>query len=87
MPSKAEYVKSQPQSRKHGCHWPGCDQQVPPALWGCRPHWFKLPLAIRNKIWAAYRPGQEIDMRPSRGYVVAAREAQDWITEVGRGER
>lgn len=76
---KAEYVKGQPQSKEHGCHWPGCDKQVPPAMWGCSQHWFKLPLGIRNKIWASYRPGQEIDMSPSREYVKVGREAQDWI--------
>lgn len=79
--SKADYVKSQPQSRNHLCHWPGCTAQVPPAMWGCRPHWYRLPLALRNKIWAAYRPGQEITLTPSRRYVEVAREVQEWIKE------
>ena len=76
---KADYVRSQAQTRDHRCHWPGCTKQVPPAMWGCREHWCKLPLRIRNKIWQAYRIGQEVTMTPSREYVAAAREAQDWI--------
>lgn len=80
--AKASYVKSQPQSRMHDCHWPGCGKQVPPAMWGCRSHWFQLPKRLRDKIWAAYRPGQEVDRSPSRHYLAAAREAQEWIEAV-----
>lgn len=65
----------------HTCHWPGCDKRVPPAAWGCKPHWFALPTAIRNRIWAAYRAGQEGTKTPSREYVEAARAAQDWIAQ------
>lgn len=77
--SKAGYVRRQGQTRPHHCHWPGCDKQVPPAMWGCRKHWFALPAEIRSRIWAAYRPGQEEDMDVSRAYAEAARAAQDWI--------
>ena len=77
--TKAEYVKRQPQTRNHTCHWPGCKRQVPPAMWGCREHWFALPADIRARIWRCYRPGQEKDMRPSSEYLEAAKAAQDWI--------
>lgn len=80
-PSKAAYVKSQGQDRPHDCHWPECETEVPPAMWGCKTHWYKLPISIRNKIWAAYVPGQEVTMTPSREYIAAAREAQQWIRE------
>lgn len=63
----------------HTCHWPGCDRIVPPRLWGCRPHWFALPQPLRTLIWSTYRPGQEITKTPSREYVQAARQVQDWI--------
>lgn len=63
----------------HHCHWPDCDAIVAPAAWGCRKHWYKLPVALRNKVWAAYRPGQEATKTPSRRYVEVAREVQDWI--------
>ncbi|MBY0459370.1 MAG: hypothetical protein K2V38_18750 [Gemmataceae bacterium] len=76
---KAAYVLAQGQERAHGCHWPGCTRQVPPARWGCKPHWFALPKPLRDAIWAAYRPGQEKDFAVSPAYVAAARAAQDWI--------
>lgn len=64
---------------KHTCHWPGCPVEVPPKMWGCKPHWFKLPRALRNKIWATYRPGQETDRKISQEYIAAAREVREWI--------
>lgn len=76
---KAEYVKSQKQNRPHHCHWPGCKKQCPPACWGCKDHWYTLPKHIRNRIWYAYRPGQEKDMHPSKAYLEAATAAQEWI--------
>lgn len=81
MSDKAAYVTHQQQTRAHACHWPGCQKQVPPAMWGCRAHWFSLPKSIRDRIWRAYRPGQEVDMQPSEEYLSAALEAQRWIKE------
>ena len=63
----------------HTCHWPGCDKAVPPNMWGCSPHWFTLPRALRDRIWRHYRPGQEITKTPSAGYLEAARDVQAWI--------
>lgn len=63
----------------HHCHWPGCRREVPPKLWGCKPHWMRLPQEIRDRIWATYRPGQEITKTPSREYVAAAQAAREWI--------
>lgn len=80
---KADYVRAQPQSRSHTCHWTGCTKQVPPAMWGCKQHWFKLPAALRARIWRAYRPGQEKDMRPSEEYMVAAHDVERWIAQQG----
>jgi hypothetical protein len=48
-------------------------------MWGCRKHWFTLPKMLRDRIWAAYRPGQEIDKRPSETYLDAAGAVQLWI--------
>ena len=79
LADKVAHVRAAPQTRKHHCHWPGCTKQVPPAAWGCKPHWFKLPDEIRRRIWQTYRPGQEADSRPSKDYVDAARDAQAWI--------
>lgn len=80
---KVEHVRTelrQAQTRDHHCHWPGCNQQVPPAAWGCRPHWYSLPKPLRDKVWDAYRPGQEQTQTPSARYIEVAREVQAWIT-------
>lgn len=80
MNTKAEYVRTETfHDGKHHCHWPGCDKAVPPAMWGCKAHWFKLPMSLRNKVWAAYRPGQEITKTPSPRYIEVAKEVQAWI--------
>jgi hypothetical protein len=63
----------------HHCHWPGCTKKVVPAVWGCKTHWMRLPYYLRQKIWAAYRPTQEISKTPSRDYVTVAQEVQAWI--------
>lgn len=67
----------------HTCHWPGCTKEVPPAMWGCKTHWFKLPQHLRNKIWATYRAGQEVTKTPSAEYIAAAQEVQQWIKDHG----
>lgn len=78
---KAAYALSRGQTRQHHCHWPGCGRQVPPARWGCRDHWFRLPKRLRDRVWSCYRPGQEEDCRPSAEYLQVAREIQTWIKE------
>ena len=83
MESKANYVLRQLQSRAHNCHWPGCPKQVPPAMWGCKEHWFRLPAELRAKIWKAYRPGQEVDLLPSPEYLDVANQVQQWIRQFG----
>lgn len=65
----------------HTCHWPGCGKPVPPAMWGCKAHWFRLPKNLRDRIWATYRPGQEITKTPSAAYLDAAKAVQKWIAE------
>lgn len=79
MSSKARYVQSQGQTEPHTCHWPGCEKQVPPAMWGCKPHWFRLPKPLRDAIWREYRPGQEKDKNPSERYIATALLVQEWI--------
>lgn len=66
---------------KHTCHWPDCELEVPPKMWGCKQHWFKLPKRLRDKIWATYKPGQEITKTPSKAYMHVARQVQDWIKQ------
>jgi hypothetical protein len=78
---KADYVRSQVQTRAHTCHWPGCEKQVPPAMWGCKAHWFAIPAGLRARIWATYKPGQEVNGTPSAAYIQAAKAVQAWIAE------
>ena len=78
---KVAYVLSQQQFKKHECHWPGCRKQVPPAMWGCSYHWFKLPATLRSLIWRHYQPGQEKTGQPSKAYTDAALLVQAWIKE------
>lgn len=63
---------------KHTCHWPGCTKEVPPKLWGCAPHWFRLPVFLRDAIWRHYRAGQEISKTPSAKYIAVANVVQLW---------
>jgi hypothetical protein len=79
LSAKAAHVIGASQSRDHTCHWPGCGKQVKPAMWGCKPHWFALPLHLRRALWDAYQVGQEETMQPSGAYMKAAQDIQDWI--------
>ncbi len=80
---KVRHVKSQGQTRNHTCHWAGCETQVPPAMWGCKKHWFRLPKDLRDRIWRTYEPGQEISMTPSADYLAAADVVDKWIRTQG----
>jgi hypothetical protein len=82
---KADYVRARMGNGggRHHCHWPGCERSVDPSRWGCKDHWFKLPLALRRRIWATFRPGQEVTKTPSAEYLKVANEVQAWIRERG----
>jgi len=78
--SKLNYGrKTKTTTHDHTCHWPGCNVQIPPKLWGCKSHWYMLPENLRNKIWKTYRPGQELTKDPSIEYITVAKEVQEWI--------
>lgn len=63
----------------HTCHARGCDRAVPPKMFMCKGHWLSLPEPMRDAIWAAYRPGQEVTKTPSREYLTVARAAINWL--------
>lgn len=89
--AKLAYLHTQGQTRAHTCHWPGCEAQMPPALWGCEPHWAQIPLDLQSKLFAAYCPGQENwregAERPSPAYVEVAMEVRQWILHQGMTRR
>lgn len=81
---KVDYVKKESKRNTtfdHHCHWPDCEESVPPGMWGCKKHWFKLPSSLRAKIWATYEPGQEVSKDPSETYLAVTKEVQKWIRE------
>lgn len=59
----------------HTCHAKGCEALVAPKLLMCLKHWRRVPRELQRAVWASYRPGQEVDKKPSREYLEAARAA------------
>lgn len=64
-----------PQTSTHHCHARGCRVAIPPHLFMCFAHWHMVPKSLRLAIAEAYRPGQEVDKRPSEAWLEAARAA------------
>lgn len=56
----------------HQCHAEGCTTEVPPNMHMCLPHWRLVPKLVQQLIWKHYRPGQEVDKRPSMEYLCVA---------------
>jgi hypothetical protein len=65
----------------HTCHADQCRATVPPRLLMCRRHWYMVPKPLRDAVWAEYRPGQEIDKRPTREYLDIAHAAIEAVAE------
>jgi hypothetical protein len=63
----------------HTCHAKGCNAKVPPRMFMCRRHWYMLPKATRDAVWAAYVPGQERRKDPSAEYLDVAHRAIEWL--------
>ena len=66
---------------EHTCHAKHCETPVPPRMFMCRRHWYALPRPLRAKIWATYRPGQEVDKQTTPAYRAAAYEAINWLAD------
>ena len=62
----------------HLCHNPNCGGQVKPQFVAHRSAWYALPPSLRYEIWQHYRPGQEVDKKPSREYADALRRCVLW---------
>lgn len=65
----------------HTCHATNCNQRVPPKMFMCLHHWRMIPPVMQKRIWAAYRPGQEVDKRPSEEYLKVTAEAIRFVRE------
>jgi hypothetical protein len=65
----------------HLCHARCCKTPVPPARLMCPKHWRVVPSSIRRDVWAHYRPGQEVDKRPTSRYLEVAQEAINAVAD------
>ncbi len=63
------------QAAPHYCHAMGCGKHVPPKLLMCLKHWRMVPSDLQRLVWRHYRPGQEIDKRPSEAYLAVMKRA------------
>jgi len=72
---------------RHPCHWPNCPVEVPPKMWGCKKHWFRLPKVYRDAIWRTYRPGQEKDKNPSAEYMRVVEQVYAWCHGFNAGSQ
>lgn len=50
----------------------------------CPKHWFALPERMRDAVWAAYVPGQEVRKDPSAQYLLVTREAVEYLEDIER---
>lgn len=79
---KADHVRREMRrgpTRGHDCHWPGgCDVETAAAQFCCYKHWRMIPRYLQQKVWAAYRIGQEVDKNPTREYMAVMREIKQW---------
>lgn len=73
-----------PLAAVHRCHAIGCETEVEPKLLMCRPHWKMVPKFLQKEIWRWYRPGQEIDKKPSREYMAVQKLAIDAVAFLER---
>lgn len=63
----------------HTCHARGCGKSVAPELLMCGFHWKMVPPTIKKLVYAAYRPGQCDDKRPSAAWHAAADAAIGFV--------
>lgn len=57
----------------HECPAPGCMVRVDQDRLACPRHWYRLPAALRARIWRLWSRG------PEEEHAAAVREAIDWL--------
>jgi hypothetical protein len=65
----------------HTCHAIACERYVPPTMLMCREHWWKVPAALRIRVWDTYRDGQCNTFDPTSAYCQAAKAAVIAVAE------
>jgi hypothetical protein len=73
------HLMSREPGTEHLCHATGCTVPVPPKMFLCKSHWFALPKAMRDDIWATYVPGQEQRKDPTSEYIDAAQRCVAYL--------
>lgn len=63
----------------HHCHAEGCTRATPPKLLMCGYHWHLVPKHLQRGVWTDFRPGQEVDKKPSFAWCRAADAAVEFI--------
>jgi hypothetical protein len=71
----------------HLCHAEGCSTPVPPKMLMCLPHWRMVPKPLKDAVWDAYIPGQEIRKDPTAKYLDVAQSAIDSVADKEREHR
>lgn len=66
----------------HHCHATSCSIIIPPEMFMCKKHWFRLPKIMRGEIWRTYREGQCDDMNPSFEYCYIAKRCVLYLAEL-----
>lgn len=67
---------------EHTCHATNCKRVVPPKMFMCKSHWYKLPATIRSAVWREYVPDQEITKTPTTAYLRIAQHAISYIEKL-----
>jgi hypothetical protein len=67
---------------EHTCRAYKCTVRVDPALFMCSKHWRMVPHRLQRAVWRAYVPGQENRRNPSGEYMLATREAIDYVAKL-----
>lgn len=77
------------------CRVNGCTAEHRSDMLCCKRHWFKLPKAVRDRIWDLYRNGPEDEHRAACFAALASlepitcdfRDAHDVVTDTPAGNR
>lgn len=64
----------------HPCKIPGCPAVVAADRLMCRPHWYQVPRALRDSVWATWRSGAGV---LSADYREAVRQAVEAVQATG----
>lgn len=68
----------------HPCKVPACPVTVAPDRLMCAPHWYQVPRALRDRVWATWRSGAGV---LTAEYREAVRQAVAAVEGAAGGQR